>query len=467
MLKLKNKFLIFFTLFTLVVFQTKSQNSIAGNFSSIKGQTIRLIGYRGVDVITIDTAVVNAQGEFKLYYSDANLGMGYLLTSENKPHMMVLEKGNVQLTGQTPADASTIIINSGEQNKIFVQYAQVHDKRKQALSAWGYLKNLYELDTLFKNEYATKLSINKEIDHLNKADNDFLQILPPNSFMYWYLPIRKLISDVGAVANTRPEIQVKTKTFRSINYAHPLLYNSGLFSDILESQFWLIENSGLERTMLAKEMNTSVDSILASVNKNEKLYNEFTNYLFQYFEKHSLFASSEYIALKVLNQQEMKLSMALVNRLETYRKIKIGGIAPKIEFKGDVYVNRALVNNINGLSDIKSKYKIVIFGGSWCSSCRSEVIQVIPHYENWKKQGIEVVIVSLDTDKKAFEEFATEFPFIFACDYKKWETQAAKDYYVSSSPTIFLLDSNNKIILRPPTVPVLDSWLQNNKEKMK
>ena len=463
---MKYNHLIILILFLFVVFHTTAQNSIAGNFSSIKGQTIRLMGYRGVDVITIDTAVVNTLGNFELNYSDANLGMGYLLTSENKPHMIVLEKGNVQLTGQAPADASTIIINSGDQNKIFVQYAQAHGKREQALSAWGYLKKLYESDTLFKNEHATKLSITKEIDYLNKAANDYLKILPPNSFMYWYLPVRKLISDVQPVVSTRPqEIPATTKAFRSINYAHPQLYSSGLLSDLLESQFWLIENSGLERIMMVKEMNTSVDFILASVGKNEKLYNEWTNYLFQYFEKHSLFTSSEYIALKALNQQEMKLSMALVNRLETYRKIKIGSIAPKIEFKGDVYVNRQLVNNINSLSDIKSKYKLVIIGGSWCDRCRSEVIQVIPHYENWKKQGIEVVIVSLDTDKKAFEEFATEFPFIFACDYKKWETQAAKDYYVSSSPTMFLLDSSNKIILRPPTVPVLDSWLENNKEK--
>ena len=465
---MKYNHLIILILFLFVVFHTTAQNSIAGNFSSIKGQTIRLMGYRGVDVITIDTAVVNTLGNFELNYSDANLGMGYLLTSENKPHMIVLEKGNVQLTGQAPADASTIIINSGDQNKIFVQYAQAHGKREQALSAWGYLKKLYESDTLFKNEHATKLSITKEIDYLNKAANDYLKILPPNSFMYWYLPVRKLISDVQPVVSTRPqEIPATTKAFRSINYAHPQLYSSGLLSDLLESQFWLIENSGLERIMMVKEMNTSVDFILASVGKNEKLYNEWTNYLFQYFEKHSLFTSSEYIALKALNQQEMKLSMALVNRLETYRKIKIGSIAPKIEFKGDVYVNRQLVNNINSLSDIKSKYKLVIIGGSWCDRCRSEVIQVIPHYENWKKQGIEVVIVSLDTDKKAFEEFATEFPFIFACDYKKWETQAAKDFYVSSSPTIFLLDSSNKIILRPATIPVLDSWLENNKEKMK
>ena len=462
------KYLIILILFVHVVSQTTAQNSIAGNFSSIKGQTIRLMGYRGVDVFTIDTAVVNTLGNFELNYSDANLGMGYLLTKENTPYAVVLEKGKVQLTGQTLGDASTIVINNGEQNKLFVKYVLDHGKREQALSAWGYLKNLYELDTLFKNEYATKFSIASEINNLNKADSDYLKILPPNSFMYWYLPIRKLISDVQTVVSTRPqEIPATTKAFRSINYAHPQLYSSGLLSDLLESQFWLIENSGLERTMMVKEMNTSVDFILASLNKNEKLYNEWTNYLFQYFEKHSLFTSSEYIALKVLNQQEMKLSMALVNRLETYRKIKIGSIAPKIEFKGDVYVNRALVSNINSLSDIKSKYKIVIFGGSWCSSCRSEVIQVIPHYENWKKQGIEVVIVSLDTDKKAFEEFATEFSFIFACDYKKWDTQAAKDYYVSSSPTMFLLDSSNKIILRPATIPVLDSWLENNKEKMK
>jgi len=45
---------------------------------------------------------------------------------------------------------------------------------------------------------------------------------------------------------------------------------------------------------------------------------------------------------------------------------------------------------------------------------------------------------------------------------KKWDTQAAKDYYVSSSPTIFLLDSNNKIIQRAPTVASLDSWLDSS-----
>jgi peroxiredoxin len=460
---MKKKILFISYFLSLVISKTTAQNTIAGNFSSIKGETIRLMGYHGVDAFTIDSTVVTSQGDFKLHYSDANQGMGYLLTKENTPYVVVLEKGKVKLTGQSPADATTIVINNGEQNKLFVQYALAHGKREQALSAWLYLKNLYRSDTLFRNQPISKVKIESEINYLKKSDSLFLEKLPRNSFMFWYLPVRKLINDVQSVASTRPqEIPVYTQAFRNIDYTYPLLFSSGLLSNLVESQFWLIENSGLEPTEVFKEINTSVDFILARVNKNEKLYNEFTNYLFQYFEKHSLFVSSEYIALKALNQKEHNLNTSLKNRLETYRKIKIGSIAPEIEFKGDVYVNKELVNNIKRLSDIKSKYKLVIIGGSWCERCRSEVIQVIPHHENWKKQGIEVVIVSLDTDKKAFEEFATEFPFTFACDYKKWDTQAAKDYYVSSSPTIFLLDSNNKIILRPPTVASLDSWLDSN-----
>ena len=456
---MKKVFLILFLL-SITILQINAQNTITGNFSSIIGQTIRLMGYQGADVFTIDSSIVNYEGNFELHYSNVNLGMGYLLTSENKPYMVVLEKGNVQLTGRTPSDASSIVIDSGEQNKLFVQYALARGKREQALGAWVYLKNLYESDTLFKNQIDSKFSIKSEIEKLNKAENDYLKSLPSNSFMYWYLPVRKLISEVQAVLSARPnEIPATIKVFRNIDYAYPQLYTSGLFSELTESQFWLIQNSGLDQLVKIKEMNTSVDFILASVNKNEKLYNEFTNYLFQYFEKNSLFPTSEYIALKALNQKEVILNNSLAFKLESYRKMKIGNTAPEIKFKGAVYRNFEFVKNIKRLSDIKSKYKLVIFGGSWCPQCKEETMQLIMRYNKWKVKEVEVVMVSLDTDKKAFEQFAYDFPYTLVCDYKKWETQAAKDYYVSSSPTIFLLDSNNKIILRPPTVASLDSWL--------
>ena len=263
--------------------------------------------------------------------------------------------------------------------------------------------------------------------------------------------------------NSRPkEIQSSKNPFLNINYSNSQFYSSGLIYDIIEKQFWAIQKSGLDEATRYKEMVASVDIILDSVKKNEKVYNDLTKYLFQYFEKYSLFNASEYIALKALSQKEVILNTTLVFKLESYRKMKVGNRAPNFELLGDVFKNGSAVKASIHLSDIKTKYKLIIFGGSWCPQCRAEMIQILPRYNNWKAKGVEVIFVSLDTDKKEFENFTAPFPFYSACDYKKWETQAAKDYYVSSSPTIFLLDSNNKIILRPPSVPVLDSWLESN-----
>jgi hypothetical protein len=90
--------------------------------------------------------------------------------------------------------------------------------------------------------------------------------------------------------------------------------------------------------------------------------------------------------------------------------------------------------------------------------------QLLPLYEKWKGKGLEVVFVSMDTDKKTFLEYSSVMPFISICDYKKWDTQAAKDYYVSSSPTIYLLGKNNEIILRPQWIKAIDTWVDYNME---
>ena len=266
--------------------------------------------------------------------------------------------------------------------------------------------------------------------------------------------------------NTRPkELQSSKNPFLNINYSNPQLYSSGLIYDMIEKHFWSIQNSRLDEVAKFKELASSVDIILDSVKKNEKVYNDLTKYLFQYFEKYSLFNASEYIALKALSQKEVALNSALANKLESYRKMKVGNRAPNFELVGDVFKNGSALKAAIHLSDIKTKYKLVIFGGSWCNQCRAEMIQLLPRYNNWKAKGVEVIFVSLDTDKKEFENFTAPFPFYSACDYKKWDTQAAKDYYVSSSPTIFLLDSNNKIIQRPPTVASLDGWLESIDDK--
>jgi hypothetical protein len=87
--------------------------------------------------------------------------------------------------------------------------------------------------------------------------------------------------------------------------------------------------------------------------------------------------------------------------------------------------------------------------------------QLLPLYGKLKSKGIEVVFISLDTDKKAFQDFTSVLPFISSCDYKKWDTPAAKDFYVFASPSIFLLDNDGKIKFRPKSIAHLTALLNS------
>ena len=280
--------------------------------------------------------------------------------------------------------------------------------------------------------------------------------------IFFSLAVFKTIAQNAIAITSTKKIQSSTNPFLSSIYSNPQVYTTGLIYDLIEKEFWSIQKSGLDEATRFKELNTSVDIILNGVKTNEKWYNDLTKYLFQYFEKYSLFAASEYIALKALSQQEVTLNMSLVNKLESYRSMKVGNIAPDIELLGDVFINGLAVKTTIRLSEINTKYKLVVFGGSWCDQCSSEINQILLRYDSWKSKEIEVVFISLDTEKEVFNNFASKFPFISSCDYKIWDTQAAKAYYVSSSPTIFLLDSKNKIVLRPPTIMAIDEWLKNN-----
>ena len=139
--------------------------------------------------------------------------------------------------------------------------------------------------------------------------------MPSTSFVNWYLPIRKLISSVSTVAQYRAsEISPTIAALRKIDYSDPRLYKSGLLRDAIESHFWLLENrGGLSLDSIFNDMNISANLILNNIAKNELLYNDVTKYLFDYFEKHSLFQASEYLALKALNQKNVTLNANLSN----------------------------------------------------------------------------------------------------------------------------------------------------------
>ena len=455
----KTKYSLLFFL-SFIGIATQAQHIISGNFPYLAGQKVRLVGFNGMGVYGIDSTKVSENGIFKLSYTNKDRGMGYLSAEDKKAYFVVLANEEIQLKGEVLSFPETIDIVSGKENQLFLKYASEHPKREQALSAWDYLQKMYQTDSLFSVNKKPKKSILKEKQRIQQQDANFLASLDPKSYISWYLPTRKLVSSVSTVAQYRTEeIPQTLEDLRKLDYTDERLYKSGLLKDAIESHYWLLENMGKSLDTVFLEMNVSTDYLLANLAKNEVKFNEITKYLFNLLEKHSLFKASEYLSLKVLTQKSCTLNEDIANQMELYRAMKIGNIAPDIDFEGDVYKNGVSLKNLPRLSEVDSPYKVVVFGASWCPTCVEEFSQIPKLYEKWKSKGVEVVFVSLDTDQTTFKSFSSGLPFISACDYKKWNTVAAKDYHVFGTPTLFILDKNQKILLRPTSIKQIDAWV--------
>ncbi|TVQ17574.1 MAG: hypothetical protein EA361_02280 [Bacteroidetes bacterium] len=453
------KYLAFVLLcFTVGIVQAQS---ITGTFPALANQQIKLTGFEGFTIYTIGNAKADEQGEFTLSFSEKDLGMAYLVAEDEKAFIVILApKENLVLEGEALAFPQTVTIVSGRQNQLFEQYAGEHPRREQALSAWDYLERIYAMDSLFAIQKEARNAIQSEKQRIKQEDEAFLTGLDPETYVSWFLPVRKLVSSVPTIAQYRTsEIPGAIAAFRNMDYTDPRLYKSGLLRETIEAHFWLIENSGRTLDSVFIEMNVSIDHMIDNLVSDDKKFNEITQYLFNLLEQRSLFGASEYLALKILNEVTCTLDDNFANQLESYRAMKVGNMAPNIVFEGDVFQNGQTIKIPALLSEVDANYIVVIFGSSWCPMCPQELSTIKRVYDKWKKHGVEVVYVSLDEDRADFERSSSAYPFISFSDYKGWETPSVKDYHIFATPTLFLLDHNFEILLRPHSVRQVDAWV--------
>ena len=452
------------TLTLILIFGTIASitgQSITGKLSLLVNQPIKLEGFNGLKTYPITSSTIDEKGNFKLTYSKADYGVGYLMSADEKPLFVILSGEDIEIIGEALSYTESIKITNGKENQWFEQYAKEHPKREQALSAWVYLEKIYKLDTLFSVQKTPNNAIQAEKQRIKNEDAAFLAKLPKDSYVSWFLPTRKLVSSVSVVAQYRTEeLPATFAAFRALDYTDQRLYKSGLFKDAIDNHFWLLENSGRSLDSVFIEMKISIDAMMVNLVKDNQKLNEVTDYLFDLLESHSLFQASEYLAIKVLNETSCTINSDLAKQLESYRAMKKGNIAPDILFSGDNFApGYEQKNTPTKLSELKNKYTVVIFGASWCPKCTEELHEIAKQYSKWKAQGVEVVYVSLDESKELFKNFTSIFPFISFCDYQKWNSKAVKDYYVFGTPTMYLLNEKREILLRPNSVKQMDAWV--------
>ena len=453
---------IYVLLFIFYSIKAFPQYKIDGNLTESASRKIQLLGFEGIQVYLIDETQIDTNGNFSLTYTADDYGMGYLNISQNENHIIVLAKENVVLKGQNLSNKNSLEFVQGNENKIFNNYITEFPINQNALGAWEYLAETYQQNQHLNKRSKTLELIKSEIKHLNETDANFVANLPANAYVKWFIPVRQMVGDVQFIAQQQPElIPQRIQFFRNLQHENNLFYKIGLYKDAFEGHFWLLENSGLSLDETYAEMQKSIDVIVDNLSFDNEKMNQTGEFLFQFLESRNLFKASEYLAVKLLNESSCTLNSSLEKQLEIYRKMKPGNTAKNILFEGNVFKAGNAIE-ATSLKDIDSDYYLIAFGSSWCPACVEELPKLQLEYAYFQQKGVEVVMISLDTSKPKFEQFISNFDFYAASDYKKWSTQAVADYHVFSTPTLYLIDKNRKILLRPNSVEQAKNWVQQN-----
>ncbi|MFV0209987.1 AhpC/TSA family protein [Empedobacter falsenii] len=224
------------------------------------------------------------------------------------------------------------------------------------------------------------------------------------------------------------------------------LEQSGMFNDLIfayiNTKLSTAGNQNIEDNLIA-----ATDEILGKTNiettRGQNVLTailkfvpkkEYANFHQKYVEKISG------IKGKVTDQLKKKAGVSLT---------QVGQQVPNITFDKAVKGKKSLY-------DIKANQKLIVFWASWCPACQQEVPHIKEFYKDFKAKGGEIVAISLDYDQNAFESATKDLSWYNYSDLLRWDSPIATEFGIESTPTLLLIDKDNKLIKKVSHISELE-----------
>jgi len=129
-----------------------------------------------------------------------------------------------------------------------------------------------------------------------------------------------------------------------------------------------------------------------------------------------------------------------IRAMDKAKPLSIGHKAPDLTISG-------IDGNTVKLSDYKGKFVMVDFWASWCVPCRQENPNVLKQYNTFHSKGFNVLGVSLDKDKAAWQKAVNDDKLAWtqASDLKSFEGTAEQLYHIEAIPSNYIIDPQGNI----------------------
>lgn len=117
------------------------------------------------------------------------------------------------------------------------------------------------------------------------------------------------------------------------------------------------------------------------------------------------------------------------------------------------------------LKDVINTHRLTFidFWASWCVPCCRDLPEIEKLYKKYKKNGLTVIGISLDTDYSEWHKAVYKYGLTYQqlSDLKGFNSQVVKDYYIRAIPRNYLFNQNGTIVGKDIHMEALEKTLRN------
>lgn len=421
-------------------------SSAKASFSKLSGEKVEFL-----DSIPSFNAIYSinsarfklSTGFYRLHFGN-NRWLDFVYNNEN----IVIETNLSNII-----DSMKIVFS--ESNKLFQQFAKLNKAFRAKSELLQVILLRYPKDDIYyaiTHQRLTEIQ-NEYLEFVNKTSQR-----DPNLFIARYIRSSQLpVVDMLLPFDAQLQF-LKTHSLDNVDFNDEELVNSDAFSNKAIEYLTYYRNPQFPLELLEKEFITSVDSILKKARVNQKVYQHLTEYLIDGFKKFGFDRVLDYIVENYVIKDDLCLDIKteemIEKRIQQARVFKIGSKVPDI-----VSLNQK--GNSVQLSKLKFEKCLIVFYLSSCPHCKELLPQLNELQKANSKKRVEILAISLDSKKEEWIDFVNQYCSSLnnISDLQGWEGKSAKSYFIFATPTMFLVDSNLKLLSKPTSIDEVKSAL--------
>lgn len=442
--------------------QKKNAYSIKVKLAGLKDTSIYLANYFGDKQYLKDTAKVDAQGRATFDGAEALPGGIYLVVLPSKKYFeFILDKEQeFSIETDTASLVRSMKVKGSKDNELFYEYLNFIENKHEQMTP------VQELLRKTKDKDSTE-TLRKQATAIDKEVKDYkLNFIKqhPQSFVSVIFKTMQEpeVPEAPVLPNGRPDSTFafryfKAHFFDNIDFSDERLIRTPIIHNKIKQYFDQLT------VQTPDSIIKSADVIVNKCKANKEMF-KFAVYWITYTYESSKIMCMDAVFVHMAKNYYTKEQAFWVNdeqitkiqeRAKTLGPLICGAKVPNV-------IMADTTGKLQNLHAITADYTILYFWDHNCSHCKKETPKLREYYQKVKDKGVRVLAVETEQDqaawKKAIKEYKLNWTNVQDTYYK---TGFKKTFDIYSTPVIYLLDKDKKIIAKRLDVENLELLLNN------